>query len=184
MIATSTGTQNMNIMAEQERTSAHVKQADKSPLKPQPVQNEIKSFNRLDAAERMRQFGSICWLMLQSNLHHRYVMGDLVDRIMPSLLCDQYRYYERNGQPIGFCNWAWLTDDVEAQVRTGDYVLKPNEWVGGKNLWFMEFIAPFDHGSLIVRDLRRNIFPKGTPVKALRIDPKTGQLRGVARYTV
>lgn len=142
------------------------------------------TFATLTAAERMQQLGSISWLMLQSELHYRYTIGDLVDRILPSLLRGQYRYYECNGEPIGFCNWAWLTDDVEAQVLTGDYVLKPDEWACGRQLWFMEFIAPYRHGHFMVRDLRQNIFKKGTPAKALRIDPQSGELRRISRYTL
>lgn len=157
-------------------------------LRSQPVQqaitNQPRSFADFNAAERMQQLGSISWLMLQSELHCRYTISDLVDRIMPSLLRGQYRYYERSGEPIGFFNWAWLTDEMEAQVLTGNYVLQPDEWTGGKNLWFMEFIAPYGHGRLMVRDLRRNLFTKGTPAKALRIDPKTGELRSIARYTL
>ncbi len=155
-----------------------------SQLAPQSIANQPRSFADFNGAERMQQLGAISWLMLQSELHCRYTIGDLVERIMPSLLRGQYRYYERNGEPIGFFNWAWLTDDVEAKVLTGNYVLQQDEWVGGKNLWFMEFIAPYGHGRLMVRDLRRNLFTKGTPAKALRIDPKSGQLRSIARYTL
>jgi len=151
---------------------------------PNPTQTLPQAFTELSAQERMQRLGSISWLMLHSELHCQYRMGDLVDRFMPSLSHDQYRYYEINGQPIGFCNWAWLTDEVEAKVQSSNYVLEPQDWVGGQNLWFMEFIAPFDHARAMVRDLRRNVFEKGTPAKGLRINPETGQLRSVARYVL
>ena len=182
MTATQMEARDKNCIAAPKSQTKNAIKTNKSRLKLQQIHNELHPFDRLDASERMRQLGSICWLMLQSDLHHRYAMGDLVERIMPSLLCDQYRYYELNGEPVGFCNWARLTDEVEAKVCTGEYVLEPKEWVSGQNLWFMEFIAPFDNSSLIVNDLRRNVFPQGTAAKALRIDPQTGELRGIARY--
>ena len=131
--------------------------------------------------QRMKLLGSILHLMMHSPLHRMYSVGALEDRIIPSLFHDQFRYYEINGTPVGFVNWAWLSDALESQYCTGQYELSLDEWVGGDHLWFPEFIAPFGHASAIVRDLRKNVFQKGTPAKALRISA-TGELKGVSKY--
>ena len=63
----------------------------------------------------------------------------------PSLLHNQFRYYEIDGTPIGFVNWAWLDEETEEKYKTGDYELALDEWVGGSSLWFPEFVAPYGH---------------------------------------
>ena len=131
--------------------------------------------------QRMKLLGSILHLMMHSPLHRMYPISALEERIIPSLLHNQFRYYEMNGTPIGFVNWAWLSDKLESQYCTGQYELALDEWVGGSHLWFPEFMAPFDHTAAIVRDLRKNVFKKGTPAKALRISA-TGEVKGVSKY--
>ena len=121
--------------------------------------------------QRLQLIGSITHLMMSSQLHSKYEIVDIADRFVPALIHNQFRYYEINGNPIGFFNWAWLSDEVEEKYSTGEYVLSLDEWNSGQNLWFPEFIAPFGHAKLIVKDLRQNIIPKGTPAKSFRMRP-------------
>lgn len=134
-----------------------------------------------EVQQRLQLLGSITWLMMQSPLHKSYTLRELESRILPSLMHDQFRYYQMDGQPVGFLNWAWLSADIEAQYQTGEYQLLFPEWKGGDRLWYPEFIAPFGHARHIVKDIRKNIFTKGTPAKALRVDSE-GNLRSIAKY--
>ena len=131
--------------------------------------------------QRLQMLGSIACLMQNSPLHRRYSIAQLEECFIPSLLHNQFRYYEIDGVPIGFVNWAWLDEETEEKFKTGKYVLSLDEWVGGSSLWFPEFVAPFGHARAIVADLRTNVHKKGTPAKALRISPE-GKLKGIARY--
>lgn len=133
--------------------------------------------------QRLQLIGSITHLMMSSPLHSKYQILDITERFIPSLIHDQFRYYEIDGNPIGFVNWAWLSDEVEEKYSTGEYVLNLDEWVNGNNLWFPEFVAPFGHARLIVKDLRSNILPKGTPAKSFKIRPD-GSFRSISRWTV
>ncbi|MBV6627271.1 MAG: toxin-activating lysine-acyltransferase [Rivularia sp. (in: Bacteria)] len=137
----------------------------------------------LSVQQRLQLIGSITHLMGSSQLHRQYQIADITERFIPSLIHNQFRYYEINGNPIGFVNWAWLSDEVEEKYSTGEYVLSLDEWVGGNNLWFPEFVAPFGHARLIVKDLRSNILPKGTPAKSFKIRPD-GSFRSISRWTV
>ena len=130
----------------------------------------------------LQMIGSITHLMVSSQLHRKYKISSIAERFVPSLIHNQFRYYEIDGNPIGFVNWAWLTDEVEQKFLKGKYVLRLDEWKGGNNLWFPEFIAPFGHARLIIKDLRSNIFPKGTPAKSLKINPD-GTLKSIYRWT-
>lgn len=127
--------------------------------------------------------GALSWLMLNSPLHRLYTLENLERRILPGVFHNQYRFYRQGDRPVGFVNWAWLTADCDRQFSTGTYELNHQDWVAGDRLWFPELIAPFGHARAIVRDLRTNVLPKGTPAKALRINPD-GSLRSVARYRI
>ncbi|BAY88888.1 MULTISPECIES: toxin-activating lysine-acyltransferase [unclassified Tolypothrix] len=138
--------------------------------------------NSFSTQQPLKLIGSITHLMISSPLHRKYKIASISERFVPSLIHNQFRYYEIDGNPIGFVNWAWLTDEVEEKFLKGKYVLQLDEWQGGNNLWFPEFIAPFGHARLIIKDLRNNIFPKGTPAKSLKINPD-GTLKSIYRWT-
>ncbi len=144
--------------------------------------NNEQAASSLSVQQRLQLIGSITHLMMSSQLHRQYEIVDLADRFVPALIHNQFRYYEINGNPIGFVNWAWLSDEVEKKYSTGEYVLSLDEWNCGKNLWFPEFIAPFGHARLIVKDMRTNILPKGTPAKSFKIRPD-GSLRSISHWT-
>jgi cytolysin-activating lysine-acyltransferase len=132
--------------------------------------------------ERQKLLGAVTWLMMNSPLHMHYRVKEISERILPSILHNQFRIYEKDGRPIGFMNWALLCDEVEAKYQTGRHELDFLEWNSGQNLWFHEFIAPFGHTKYIVRDLRQNIFPTHEgDGKALRVTSE-GKVRGIIRY--
>ena len=142
----------------------------------------LPSLNSSDTMrQRLQMLGSIVCLMQNSPLHRQYSIADLEERFIPSLLHNQFRYYEINGTPIGFVNWAWLDEETEEKYTTGEYELTLDEWVGGSSLWFPEFVAPYGHARKMVADLRTNVHKKGTPAKALRISQE-GELMGIAKY--
>ncbi|MGB6298476.1 MAG: toxin-activating lysine-acyltransferase, partial [Rivularia sp. (in: cyanobacteria)] len=71
--------------------------------------NEQKqSASPLSVQQRLQLIGSITHLMMSSPLHSKYQILDITERFIPSLIHDQFRYYEIDGNPIGFVNWAWL----------------------------------------------------------------------------
>lgn len=132
---------------------------------------QVSNSQPFSLQQRLQLIGSITHLMISSPLHLKYKISSIPERFIPSLIHNQFRFYEIDGNPIGFVNWAWLTDEVEEKFMTTKYILNLDEWQGGNNLWFPEFIAPFGHARLIIQDLRRNIFPKGTPAKSFKINP-------------
>ena len=146
-------------------------------------QDKAKITTSFSSQQRLQMIGSITHLMMSSPLHRKYNISDIAERFVPALIHNQFRYYEINGSPIGFVNWAWLTDELEQKFMTGQYVLNLDEWHGGNNLWFPEFIAPFGHARLIVKDLRTNILPKGTPAKSFKIRPD-GSLKSISHWKI
>lgn len=162
-------------------TTSDPNDVHETPQSPITSAADLPQATPAEVQQRLQLLGSITWLMMQSPLHKSYTLRELESRILPSLMHDQFRYYQIDGQPVGFLNWAWLSEDIEAQYQTGEYQLLFPEWKGGDRLWYPEFIAPFGHARHIVKDIRKNIFTKGTPAKALRVDAE-GNLRSIAKY--
>ena len=79
-------------------------------------------------------------LYRQFSKFDKYTYEDLVKMITPSLNLDQYQIHKVGNEDIGFTNWAYLSDNVEARFKlTGK--LKANEWNCGNNVWHIETVA-------------------------------------------
>lgn len=118
--------------------------------------------------QRLQLLGGITWLMLQSPQYRHCTIEELEVRILPSLTLDQFRYYEIDGQPIGFVNWAYLSTEAAEKYQQGDDQLLPPEWQSGDQLWCIDFISPFNYDQSIFDDLSQSIFPSGTTAKMIR----------------
>jgi cytolysin-activating lysine-acyltransferase len=110
--------------------------------------------------KRFKIIGEVASLMIGSDLHISYNLHDLRNIFIHAIDCNQFRiYHNKQGLPIGFVCWAFLSDEVEKLYIQGKYKLKPQDWNSGNNGWIIEFIAPFGHAKKIISDLRNNIFP-------------------------
>ncbi len=58
--------------------------------------------------ERLQLLGSLVFLMQHSSLHRRYQIYHIEQLCIHSIMHNQFRYYEKDGIPIGFVNWAFL----------------------------------------------------------------------------
>lgn len=133
-------------------------------------------------AQRLQLMGAIMHLALHSRLHRHYSLQDLGERILASLHANQFRFYTLNGSPVGFVNWAWLDEATAQRLAGGNYNLTAQEWCCGPAAWIPELLAPFGHARPIVRDLRDNVFRKGTRVRAVRVG-RDGRSTSVAQFT-
>ena len=114
---------------------------------------------------------------------------------MPAVGANQFRVYHsvahgehsknltnpshnKNGLPVGFICWAFLSDEIDTLYGEGKHKLKPTDWNSGKNFWIIELIAPFGHGKLIISELRYKIFPSRVG-KALMFSKDKKELRVV-----
>ena len=100
----------------------------------------------------------------------KYTYEDLVKMITPSLNLDQYQIHKVGNEDIGFTNWAYLSDNVEARFKlTGK--LKANEWNCGNNVWHIETIAKSHLRQIMkwTKEYFRTKLEINQPIKWLRI---------------
>lgn len=111
---------------------------------------------QLSPEKKFKLIGEIASLMISSDLHINYRLKDIRDIFMPAVDINQFRiYHNKEGYPVGFICWAFLSDDIDKLYGEGKYKLKPTDWNSGKNGWIVENIAPFGHGKQIMNDIRR-----------------------------
>ncbi len=127
-------------------------------------ETELERVNRTLAT-----LGGVLWLCRHSPLHQRYPVALLLERITYSIDINQYRYFQNSkGVPVGFCNWALLSDDLLEEALTGNHRFETSHWKSGNNIFITEMIAPFGHCRKIARDLRQNIFSKDSRATCVR----------------
>jgi cytolysin-activating lysine-acyltransferase len=69
---------------------------------------------------------------------------------------------------VGLVAWAWLGEPAAARYADGHHWLEADDWRSGRELWFIEFVAPFGHARRIVDDLRGGLF-RGDVARARRL---------------
>ena len=113
----------------------------------------------------MTDFEKIISLLLMSKIHRRWYIGDIDGLIIPPLILKQYRLFHQDDKLVGFVSWALLTDEVAEGFKTRTIKLQPDDWNAGKQLWMMDFIAPFGGVLGMARQLHSEmcaLFPEKT----------------------
>jgi cytolysin-activating lysine-acyltransferase len=129
--------------------------------------------------------GDVTGLMMASKVHRLLQVRDIADIMLPALNLGQYRIYRnKKKQAIALVTWAQFSPEVEQSYLGGNFLLSEADRTSGDIIYFTDFIAPYGHTRLVVKDLRHNVFPHAMP-KALRFleqgktRPKVWQLHGV-----
>ena len=122
----------------------------------------------------------------QSPLHRRYTIETFNACFLPGIQLNQFRYYQKGDEPVGFVTWAWLTDDMAAKYQQGNFIPPPTEWNKGPNLWFIEFLAPFGNARAMIYDLRNGLLKEhiGYGLRRGTDGSVTGIKRWVGRDTL
>ena len=130
---------------------------------------QVEPGSPLRERDAIRIKSGVLFLSQHSSLHAQYPVAMLDRRIDPSLPLGQFHYYtDRDGMPVAFCNWVWLTRRVLEEVMVSGRDLEPHEFNCGALPFFYEFIAPFGHCRAVVRGLRELSCFKGRRIPAIR----------------
>lgn len=105
--------------------------------------------------EQQRVLGAVTLLCSHSPVHREYTAAMIQHLFIPPILLKQYLLYENSQGPLAFCSWSFLSDKKLYQVQHEQYVISPNDWQSGSQLFFPDFLAPFGHCKRVVKDLRK-----------------------------
>lgn len=128
----------------------------------------------LESSEIQEIMGGVMLLTQRSPLHRAYLVSEWYQQIYPAITLNQFRYYtDEHGNPLAFCNWAFLSKKNMNEILSGERDIRKEDWQSGSNMFFPEMIAPYGHAKMMATDLRRNILSsrKGERVCAIRGQP-------------
>ncbi len=125
----------------------------------------------LESSEIQEIMGGVMLLTQRSPLHRAYFVSEWFQQIYPAITLNQFRYYtDEQGNPLAFCNWAFLSEKNMNEILSGARDIKKSDWQSGNHMFIPEMIAPYGHVKIMANDLRRNIHfsRKGERVCAIR----------------
>jgi cytolysin-activating lysine-acyltransferase len=124
----------------------------------------------LSQVDKALVLSGVLYLSGYSALHANYGLARLYARVRPALKLGQFVFLsDSQGAPAAFCNWAWLSQDVLADVLTTGRDLSVHEFACGDLPFFYEFLAPFGHVRAAVRMVQNQPELRGRTISALRV---------------
>lgn len=108
--------------------------------------------------ERIFMMGEVLYLLTHSPFHRGYNVLDIVNYFMTPTSLGQFRIYRSKDRPVGFVVWGYFSQQVSEWYATGNYEIDHSAWKSGKELWFVEFVAPFGHARQMIEDMRQDSF--------------------------
>lgn len=137
------------------------------------IQNQTEAHS---VQTNMSMLGEIVWLMAHSELHRGWPIASIFQWVVPALMHKQCRLYRREGRPVAYVAWAYLSQDVEEAYALNPKSLQPKDWRSGERFWVIDWIAPFGDSATVMKDLREGIF-KDEVGRALRVKPGSDEMQ-------
>ena len=111
--------------------------------------------------------------------HKQFPAQALSRLFIPAINNDCVRLFENDdGFVCAALIWARLSDDVSERMIFERIPPDAEEWTSGNNLWFLDVLAPFNHGKMVARHIARN--PPEGPFYFARLG-KDGAVKKVIR---
>lgn len=107
----------------------------------------------------LESLGSMIFLAVNSPVHRSWLISDVETNFLPALRTGQCKiYFAAPEKPIAFVTWAIIDDSTHSQLLEDGLTPHESKWASGKNLWFIDVVAPFGDSVKVIRDMRENYF--------------------------
>lgn len=87
--------------------------------------------------------------------YQRYTNAELFHHIAQSVDSKQYKVFRKNNKVIGFCSWAYLSEEEEKHLLETNHIRK-GAWNSGNIIWQMDIVA-IEDARKIALEIRRHI---------------------------
>jgi hemolysin-activating ACP:hemolysin acyltransferase len=112
--------------------------------------------------------GDISWLMMESPRHRGRQVADFARLVLPPIKHRQFRLFHDGTTPIAFISWAHLSAAAEHRYLDDPYSLQPEDWISGRAIYLVDFVASRNTVRKIAPYLRRDPLISTAPVRGLR----------------
>ena len=137
---------------------------------PSPALSESDGAKETGRTDLSAIVGAIAGLMMESPVHQHLFLSDMKWLVVPPVRLRQFRLFRRDGMPIAYASWAFLTEEAEARMKKGQVRLRPDEWNAGERRWLVDLIAPFGGQEQLVQHVKQKVF-ENKPLKMLQPAP-------------
>src|SRR5690349_6056327 len=111
--------------------------ANASNTVPQQIQDAKESLKKLPI------LGPAMWLYARDDLKKYTFIAEQDWLLLPPIILDQCKLYTRDEIPWAFCTWAFVSDEIDARLRSPIPKIAPHEWKSGTHPWLIDVAAPF-----------------------------------------
>lgn len=91
-----------------------------------------------------------------SDIHYCRTVADVYRLVVPAIRLEQFLCWFDQGKPVVFVTWAWLSEEATDGFVNRTRQLQPEDFQHtheDDQLWIIDVVAPFGHGSKAVRYL-------------------------------
>jgi cytolysin-activating lysine-acyltransferase len=117
--------------------------------------------------------GPALWLYARDPIKKFTFIADLDWALLPPVILDQCRLYNKEGIPFAFFTWARVSDEIDQRLRSGVPRIAPHEWQSGEHLWLIDAVSPFGQLDEMIAELHKTQFA-GQKMATLLPDPQQG----------
>lgn len=130
-----------------------------APLTEQQKQlNSSQLENSKVQLKKLPILGPAMWLYARDDLKKFTFIAEQDWLLIPPIILDQCKLYMREDIPWAFATWAFVSDEVDARLRTATPKIAPHEWKSGNHAWIIDVVAPFGDRDGSIDDLRNTEF--------------------------
>ena len=99
-------------------------------------------------------------LLSKSPYHLQHDIGEYFrTEVLPAIWNNQIRFYVTDaGIPTAMLTWAWLSEEVEAELHETGRSLSREEWKCGDRLFINDLAAPYENSREVIKDIKNNFF--------------------------
>lgn len=133
----------------------------------------------LDVDEQFASLGYLHFLASFCPRHQKLPALWLAKLFIPAVNNDCVRFFRNEESHVcAALIWARLDGLAVEQMLKYNQLPDQNAWSRGGSLWFLDVLAPFNHGKVVARHIARN--PPAEPFYFARLN-HTGAVRKVVR---
>jgi cytolysin-activating lysine-acyltransferase len=109
--------------------------------------------------------GPVMWLYARDPQRKYTFVADLDWRLLPPLVLDQCKLYNKQELPWAFFSWAFVSPEIDQRLRSASPTIAPHEWRSGTLPWLIDVITPFGEEPALIQEVITQ-FAKGQKVSA------------------
>ena len=114
--------------------------------------------NSKEQLKKLSILGPAMWLYARDELKKYTFIAEQDWLLIPPIILDQCKLYTCDEIPWAFCTWAFVSDEVDARLRTAIPKIAPHEWKSGKHAWLIDVVTPFGDRDGAIDDVRKTVF--------------------------